>query len=78
MTNQEEKASNDLLAPACLVEPRIAVDLKRLSTITKQEIHLSGSGSTMYGICDNAEHATMLAKKIEEQTDLIAISTHTF
>ena len=77
MDNHEDGACNDLLAPACIVEPRIAKDMKMLLALTDQEIHLSGSGSTMFGICDNVEHARELAKKIEEKTDLVAIATHT-
>jgi len=77
MTIHHQDVNNNLLAPACIVEPRIAEDMKKISAITEQEVHLSGSGSTMFGICDNAEHATMLAKKIEELTNLVAIATHT-
>jgi len=69
--------SNDLLAPACIVEKQLSVDMDMLTTITNQEIHLSGSGSTMFVICDNAEHATIVALKIEEHTDFVAIATHT-
>ena len=69
--------SNDLLAPACLVEPRLAQDMETLSVLLDQEIHLSGSGSSMFAICDTTEHATELARKIEEHTELVAIATQT-
>lgn len=77
MANQDQGSNNDLLAPACVVEPRIAEDRQRIFAITDQEVHLSGSGSTMFVICDNAKQANILAKKIEEQTNLVAFATHT-
>lgn len=77
LESPETNASNDLLAPACVVEPRLAVDMETASTLLAQEIHLSGSGSTMFVICDNAEHAAETAKKIEEHSELVAVATQT-
>ncbi len=77
MAIDHQNVNNNLLSAACIVEPRIAKDMQRIHAIIEQEVHLSGSGSTMFGICDNAEHATVLAKKIEELTNLVAIATHT-
>lgn len=74
---EEAHASNNLLTPACLVEPQLAIDMKTLESITGQKIHLSGSGSTMFAICDNTEHASELALKIKEQTEFFALATQT-
>lgn len=73
----ETNSGNDLLTPACVVEPRLATDMETATTLLDQEIHLSGSGSTMFAICDNAEHAAETAKKLEEHTELVAIATQT-
>ena len=73
----EIRTSNALFAAACLVEPQLAIDIKALATISGQEIHLSGSGSTMFVICNNAEHASELAMNIEEQTEFAALATQT-
>ncbi|MBC8309389.1 MAG: hypothetical protein H8E83_02605 [Planctomycetes bacterium] len=76
-TEPESNSGNDLLAPACAVEDRLSKDIDHLQTLTGHEIHLSGSGSTMFIICDNAQYATALVHKIEENTNLVAIATHT-
>lgn len=75
--SESSEHQNDLLIPACIVETRLGTDLESLRAITEQKMHLSGSGSTMFAICDNAEHAVTLAKKIEEHTELVAIATQT-
>ena len=74
---EELLGSNDLLAPAFEVAPQLAADFEALSTISGQEIHLSGSGSTMFAICHNAEHASELARKIEKETECVARVTQT-
>ncbi|MCW5754923.1 MAG: hypothetical protein KIT24_09485 [Phycisphaeraceae bacterium] len=44
----EDLLRNDLLEPACRVEPRLAADLERVGQATGRRVHLSGSGSTMF------------------------------
>ena len=68
---------NDLMEAACSVASELADDMKRLKELLGCEIHLSGSGSTMFCICNNATQADEIAKMIESQTDLAAIATHT-
>ena len=77
LQNQNENNQNDLLAAACIVEPRLSKDLQVLNSCTNEEIYLSGSGSTMFAICDNAEHAIEVVKQIESETGIVAIATHT-
>jgi 4-diphosphocytidyl-2C-methyl-D-erythritol kinase len=48
-----------------------------LTFLLELEIYLSGSGSTMFTICDNAEHAIAVATKIEEHTNFVAVATQT-
>ena len=76
-TVESIKQQNDLLRAACAVEPKLETDMASLTSLLEQEIYLSGSGSTMFAICDNAEHATAVAKKIEEHTNLVAVATQT-
>jgi 4-diphosphocytidyl-2-C-methyl-D-erythritol kinase len=68
---------NDLMKAACSVASELADDMKRLTELLGFEIRLSGSGSTMFCICNNATHADEIATTIESQTDLVAIATHT-
>ena len=68
---------NDLMEAACSVAGELADDIKRLTELLGCEIHLSGSGSTMFCICNNAMHADEIARTIESQSDLVAIATHT-
>ena len=68
---------NDLMEAACSVASKLADDMKRLSELLECEIHLSGSGSTMFCICNNATQAAEIAITIESQTELVAIATNT-
>jgi len=53
-------------------------DIAVLQESTNLAIHLSGSGSTMFIICDNALHAETLAETIEKQTNFVAVATKTY
>ena len=68
---------NDLYDAACSVASKLADDMKRLTELLECEIHLSGSGSTMFCICNNATQAAEVAITIESQTELVAIATNT-
>jgi 4-diphosphocytidyl-2-C-methyl-D-erythritol kinase len=69
--------TNDLLAPACIVEERLKEDMDQIKTLVNTDIHLSGSGSTMFIICDNTESANQKAKEIESHTQHVALATRT-
>ncbi len=73
-----QSMGNDLLIPACEVEGRLGDDIAVLQESTNLAIHLSGSGSTMFIICDNALHAETLAETIEKQTNFVAVATKTY
>ncbi|MBT4529994.1 MAG: hypothetical protein HOC27_02210 [Phycisphaerae bacterium] len=73
----EGKQSNDLLLPAYAVERRLEKDMGCVKELINQEIYLSGSGSTFFVICNNTESASEIAKKIEQETELVAIATRT-
>jgi len=68
---------NDLFDAACTVAGQLAEDYSTVRMVAEDDVHLSGSGSSMFVICDNAAHADALAQSIEESTTLVAIATHT-
>ncbi len=68
---------NDLTPAAKASSEDLAVDMERVKSVSEEEVHLSGSGSSMFVICDNAMHAEALAPAINEKTGLIAIATQT-
>ena len=69
---------NDLTSAAKASTEQLANDMERVHKIAETEVHLSGSGSSMFVICDNATHAKTLAPVIEEKTGLVAITSQTF
>ncbi|MDP7008195.1 MAG: hypothetical protein QGI78_01335 [Phycisphaerales bacterium] len=68
---------NDLTLAATEVATCLAKDMERIETLVKEKVHLSGSGSSMFVICDTTTHAETLAQMIQETTGLVAIATHT-
>jgi 4-diphosphocytidyl-2-C-methyl-D-erythritol kinase len=66
---------NDLTPAAIASTENLANDMERVKEVAETQIHLSGSGSSMFVICDNAMHAEALALAIEEKTGLVAIAT---
>jgi 4-diphosphocytidyl-2C-methyl-D-erythritol kinase len=74
----DDEIANDLLLPACEVEKQLATDIDTLRTLFELEVHLSGSGSSMFIICDNAQQATALTRDIEKQTNHVALATQTY
>lgn len=68
---------NDLFDAACKISEELHEDFNRLQQVTGLEIHLSGSGSTMFTICDNEQHALTLAKEVTEKSTINAIATYT-
>lgn len=68
---------NDLTPAAIEISEDLLSDMSQVRLIAKEEVHLSGSGSSMFVICDNTMHAEALAPVIEEKTGLVAIATKT-
>ena len=68
---------NDLTLSAIRITEELACDMARVKKIAEEEVHLSGSGSSMFVICDNAIHSETLAPVIEEKTGLVAIAACT-
>ncbi|MHC4247035.1 MAG: 4-(cytidine 5'-diphospho)-2-C-methyl-D-erythritol kinase [Planctomycetota bacterium] len=64
---------NDLADAAFDLHPALLEDADRVRAIVEGPVHLSGSGSTLFAICDASLHADLLAAAITEQTGIPAI-----
>ena len=64
---------NDLAVAAFDLHPALLEDLERVRSIVEGPVHLSGSGSTLFAICDASLHADLLAAAITERTGIPAI-----
>ncbi|MHC5113604.1 MAG: 4-(cytidine 5'-diphospho)-2-C-methyl-D-erythritol kinase [Planctomycetota bacterium] len=65
---------NDLATPAVSVAPPLGDVLERVATIAERPAHVSGSGSTVFVICDDPLHAQFLAEAVERETGLPAVA----
>jgi 4-diphosphocytidyl-2C-methyl-D-erythritol kinase len=59
------------------VSPLLAQVRADVEAFARQAVHVSGSGSTLFLVCDSAVHADVLADAIGEQLGLPAVSTVT-
>jgi 4-diphosphocytidyl-2-C-methyl-D-erythritol kinase len=69
-----EHLFNDLAEPAMRAAPRLRDDLHALSALAERPAHISGSGSSMFVICDEQMHATALAEAVERRLNLPAVA----
>lgn len=65
---------NDLLAPAFASFPDLKRDAEAIETLAEAPALLSGSGSTLFLVCDEANHAQFLATAIPETLNLPAVA----
>jgi 4-diphosphocytidyl-2C-methyl-D-erythritol kinase len=65
---------NDLAAPALDVAPTLAAHMQAIAAIAERDVHVSGSGSTLFTICDDPLHAQALAAAVEQRTGLPAVA----
>lgn len=68
---------NDLAHPAIRAAPRLEDDLAALSRLAERPAHVTGSGSSIFVICDNDLHAQALAEASEKNLGLPAIGVRT-
>lgn len=68
---------NDLAEAACRIAPQLAEARADIETLARQSVHVSGSGSTLFLVCDSAVHADVLADSIESGLGMPAVSTVT-
>jgi len=59
------------------VAPTLADDLDEVSALAERPAHLSGSGSTLFVVCDDQMHAIALADAIESRLTLPAVAVQT-
>ncbi|MDZ4754956.1 MAG: 4-(cytidine 5'-diphospho)-2-C-methyl-D-erythritol kinase [Phycisphaerae bacterium] len=68
---------NDLAPPALTIAPTLADDLEELSALAERPAHVSGSGSTLFVLCDDQLHATALAEACTTRLNLPAVAVRT-
>lgn len=68
---------NDLAAPACVVQPKLAEVKHQLEAALNLPVHVTGSGATLFVIAPSALTSKVLARKITAETGLPAVATRT-
>lgn len=65
---------NDLAQAAMEAAPRLREDLRSLSDLAERPAHVTGSGSSIFVLCDDEMHAIALADACERRLKLPAIA----
>lgn len=65
---------NDLAPAATQVAPTLEDDRDELAELAERPAHVSGSGSTLFVVCDDPMHAAALADTVERRLDLPALA----
>ncbi|MBM4112984.1 MAG: 4-(cytidine 5'-diphospho)-2-C-methyl-D-erythritol kinase [Phycisphaerae bacterium] len=65
---------NDLAAPAFEVAPSLAADAQRIQAVVERPVHVSGSGSTLFFVCNGRVEAELLAEAVSSKLELPAIA----
>jgi 4-diphosphocytidyl-2-C-methyl-D-erythritol kinase len=65
---------NDLAAPAARIAPDLSRVLRDVGDLAERPAHVTGSGSTVFVVCDDALHAAALARAIESRWSMPAIA----
>lgn len=63
---------NDLAEPAIRLAPEIGEARDQLGALADRPAHVTGSGSCVFVVCDDALHAEALARTAREQLGLVA------
>jgi 4-diphosphocytidyl-2-C-methyl-D-erythritol kinase len=71
---RSERLFNDLGPAAAVVAPELDEALRRLEALAERQAHVSGSGSSIFVVCDDPLHAEALAAAVEAQLDLPAVA----
>jgi 4-diphosphocytidyl-2C-methyl-D-erythritol kinase len=72
-----EALFNDLALAAMQVAPQIQDDLEALARLAERRAHVTGSGSSIFVVCDDEMHALALADAVERTLQLPAIAVQT-
>ena len=65
---------NDLTAAAILAAPKLQEMIGQISELAERPAHVSGSGSSLFVICDDPLHAESLASIVEKRLNLPAVA----
>jgi len=65
---------NDLAAPAFEVTPSLADDAEEIAALVERPVHVSGSGSTLFFICNGRVEAELLADTVTQRLSLPAVA----
>ncbi|MBI1338136.1 MAG: 4-(cytidine 5'-diphospho)-2-C-methyl-D-erythritol kinase [Phycisphaera sp.] len=68
---------NDLTDAACTVQPVLREIKIKIENALHQPVHITGSGSTLYTVAHDDNHAKDLADHVRRQTGLHAVQTRT-
>lgn len=68
---------NDLAEAALVVAPELAELRRRIESLAELPVHVSGSGSTLFVVCEAEVHAEALASAIARRLGLAAVATST-
>jgi 4-diphosphocytidyl-2-C-methyl-D-erythritol kinase len=68
---------NDLADAAYAVAPALLDVRRQIESISELPVHVSGSGSTLFVVCDSDIHAETLAGVIEMRASVPAVATRT-
>ena len=66
---------NDLAEAACIIAPQLTALRGEIAVLTQQPVHVSGSGSTLFLLADDAMHADALAQLIERTLSVVALAS---
>jgi len=62
---------NDLADPACHVQPPLGELRSRISNLTNQPVHITGSGAGMFIVASDAGEAAAMALEISESMGIV-------
>jgi len=68
---------NDLAASAFEVAPSLADHVEELAAVVERPVHVSGSGSTLFFICNGRLEAELLAEAVSQRLVLPALPVRT-
>lgn len=77
MTDLEELMFNDLMMAALQVAPSLLEQLDQVAELAERPARISGSGSSIFVLCDDEVHAQALASAVEERLELPAVAVST-
>lgn len=74
LANRSEALFNDLTPAAMHVAPPLREHMREVAAIAERPALLTGSGSTLFVLCDDTMHAEALSAAIEDRLGLAAVA----